>query len=448
MQTKPQILSDEFSRRRAELMSRIGDKAIVILPSSQIKIRNRDAEFPFRQDSDFLYLTGFNEPQAVAVLAPGREGGEYILFCRDKDPKLEQWTGRMIGLEGAINHYGADDAFPVDDIDEILPGLMENRAKVYYSVGVDQEFDSQVISWTNSLRAKIRQGIQAPHEFISLDVTLHEMRLFKSPAEQEMMRHAARTAMKAHKEAMLACRPGKMEYEIEAGFLYEFRKNEMTPAYTTIVGGGENGCILHYIDNDAELRDGDLVLIDAGAEYHGYASDITRTFPVNGRFSEEQAALYQIVLDAQSAAIEQVRPGNRWIDPHDAAVHVITKGLLELGLINNDAGHDLEKLIEDNKLKPFYMHKTGHWLGLDVHDVGEYKVDGEWRLLEPGMMLTVEPGIYVSPDQSIDNKWWNIGIRIEDDVLVTETGHEVISADLAKEIVDIENLMASGRNNA
>lgn len=438
MQSLPKINTEEFIQRRNELMSKVGDNAIVILPSSQIKIRNRDAEFPFRQDSDFLYLTGFNEPQAVLVLVPGREGGEYILFCRDKDPKTEQWTGRMVGLDGAISDYAADDAFPIEDIDEILPGLMENRAKVYYSVGVDLEFDSQVISWANSLREKVRQGVQAPHEFISLDVNLHEMRLFKSEAEQNVMRFAAETAILAHKKAMRSCHPGKMEYEIEAEYLYQFRKNNMTPAYTTIVGGGENGCILHYVDNDAELIGGDLVLIDAGAEYLGYASDITRTFPVNGQFSEEQAQIYQIVLDAQMAAIEQVKPGKRWIDPHDAAVRVITQGLLDLGLLQGD----LETLIEEEKLKPFYMHKTGHWLGLDVHDVGEYKVKGEWRELQAGMVLTVEPGLYISPDASVDEKWWNIGIRIEDDVLVTDTGHDVLTGDLLKEINEIENWMA------
>jgi Xaa-Pro aminopeptidase len=442
MQNIPHIDTQEFTRRRTKLMQTIGDDAIVILPSSQIKIRNRDAEFPFRQDSDFLYLTGFNEPQAVLVLVPGREGGETILFCRDKDPKTEQWTGRMIGLEGAVSDYGADDAFPIEDIDEILPGLMENRASVYYSVGVDLEFDSQVISWANSLRAKVRQGVQAPHEFISLDVNLHEMRLFKSEAEQNAMRFAAKTAMAAHKKAMQACCPGKMEYELEAQYLYEFRKNNMTPAYSTIVGGGENGCILHYVDNDAVLKDGDLVLIDAGAEYLGYASDITRTFPVNGQFSEAQAQLYQIVLDAQYAAIEKVKPGNSWIDPHDAAVRVITAGLLELGLLEGE----LETLIKEEKLKPFYMHKTGHWLGLDVHDVGEYKVDGQWRELQPGMVLTVEPGLYISPDKSVDEKWWNIGIRIEDDVLVTDTGHQVLTGDLIKEISEIESWMAETSN--
>ncbi len=433
-----QISIEEFSQRRSDLMDQIGEDAIAIIPSSELKIRNRDAEFAFRQDSDFLYLTGFNEPEAVAVLVPGREESEYILFCREKDPKTELWTGRMAGLLGAVENYGADDAFPIDDINDILPGLMENRNKVFYSVGNNQDFDNKVISWVNSLRAKVRNGVQAPHEFISLDVSLHEMRLFKSPQEQALMRDAAKVSVGAHQRAMKICRPGMMEYEIDAEYMHEFRKSGMVPAYTSIVGGGGNACILHYIDNNQKLNDGDLVLIDAGAENQGYASDITRTFPVGGKFSEEQRILYQIVLDAQYAAIEVAKPGNRWIDPHDAAVRVITAGLLENGLLKGD----LEELISENKYFPFYMHKTGHWLGLDVHDVGDYKISEEWRELEPGMTLTVEPGIYVSPNDDIDKKWWNIGIRIEDDVLITETGNEVLTGALLKEVDDIESWMA------
>lgn len=432
------ISPKEFAQRRQNLMDQIGDDAIAIIPSAELKIRNRDAEFPFRQDSDFLYLTGFNEPKAVAVLIPGREESEYILFCREKDPKTEQWTGRMAGLEGAMQDYNANDAFPIDDIDEILPGLLENRSKVFYSVGNNEDFDKQVISWVNSLRAKVRNGVQAPHEFVSLDVFLHELRLFKSEAEQAVMREAAAVAVKSHERAMQVCRPGLMEYEIDAEYMHEFRRAGMTPAYTSIVGGGENGCILHYIDNNQELQEGDLVLIDAGAENQGYASDITRTFPVNGKFSEEQRALYQIVLNAQYDAITTAKPGSRWIDPHNAAVRTIAAGLIELGIIEGD----LEEVIEENKYFPFYMHKTGHWLGLDVHDVGEYKIAEEWRELEPGMTLTVEPGIYISPSDDVDEKWWNIGIRIEDDVLITETGNEVLTGALVKEIDDIEQLMA------
>jgi len=438
MSKKNTISDKEFARRRKRLMADIGEDAIAIIPSAEHKIRNRDAEYPFRQDSDFLYLTGFNEPEAVVVLIPGREEGEFILFCREKDPKKEQWTGRMAGLEGAVETYAADDAFPIDDIDEILPGLMENRNQVFYTLGNNHAFDKKVISWLNSVRGKVRNGIQAPHEFISLDTFLHEMRLFKSPAEQKLMRAAAAVSVQAHQRAMQTCQPGMMEYEVEAGFLHEFKKAGMEPAYSSIVGGGENGCILHYIENNAALKDGDLLLIDAGAENQAYASDITRTFPVNGQFSEAQRALYQIVLDAQYAAIEQAKPGNRWIDPHQAAVRVIANGLLALGLLEGK----LEDIIKDEAYMPFYMHKTGHWLGLDVHDVGDYKVGDEWRELEPGMVLTVEPGIYVSPDDKIDPQWWNIGIRIEDDVLITKTGNEILTGDLIKEIDDIEALMA------
>ena len=439
MQPNIKISRQEYIDRRRKLMDLVGNDSIIIIPSADLKVRNRDAEFAFRQDSDFLYLTGFNEPQSVAVMTPGRKESEYIIFCREKDPKTELWTGRMAGLKGAVDDHAAEDAFPMEDIDEILPRLMENRKKVYYSIGHNPEFDKQVISWVNSLRAKVRNGVQAPYELITLDKHLHEMRLFKSPAEQELMRQAANASVMAHVQAMKACQPELMEYEIDAEFLYAFRKQGMEPAYTSIVGGGENTCILHYIDNNAKLKDGDLLLVDAGAENQGYASDITRTFPVNGMFTEEQRQLYQIVLDAQYAAIRQVQPGNNWDDPHKAAVQVIASGLLELGLVEGD----LEEIIKEEEYKPFYMHKTGHWLGLDVHDVGDYKLDGEWRTLEPGMVLTVEPGIYVSPSESVDKKWWNIGIRIEDDVLVTENGNEVLTGALIKEVDDIEALMQS-----
>ncbi|MEE9328350.1 MAG: Xaa-Pro aminopeptidase [Cocleimonas sp.] len=432
------ISNKEFAKRRSNLMARIGDDAIAIIPSADIRFRNRDAEFSFRQDSDFLYLTGFNEPEAVAVLVPGRKESEYILFCREKNPKTELWTGRMAGVEGAVDDYAADDAFPIEDIDEILPSLMENCSKVFYSVGNNPEFDKKVISWVNSLRTKVRSGVQAPHEFISLDIFLHGLRLFKSEMEQNLMRDAAQVSVRAHQNAMKKCQVGMLEYEIEAEYLHEFKKSGMTTAYTSIVGGGENGCILHYVDNNAELKDNDLLLIDAGAENQGYASDITRTFPVNGQFTEAQRQLYQVVLDAQYAAIDVAKPGSHWLDPHDAAVRVITAGLLEHGLLSGG----LEELISETKYTPFYMHKTGHWLGLDVHDVGEYKVKDEWRELEPGMVLTVEPGLYISPSKDVDEKWWNIGIRIEDDVLITQSGNEVLTADLIKEIDDIESLMA------
>lgn len=442
MHAKSEILQAEYKNRRSKLMDLVGNNSIIIMPSANLKVRNRDAEFAFRQDSDFLYISGFNEPESVIVLAPGRAEGEFILFCRDKDPKTEQWTGRMAGLKGAVEEFSVDDAFSIKDIDEILPGLMENKQRVVFSVGNNSEFDKQVISWASSLRAKVRHGIQAPQEFVSLNVYLHEMRLIKSPKEQELMQAAANVSIDAHKQAMQVCKPGLMEYEIDAEYLYSFRKNGMEPAYTSIVGGGENACILHYIENNKQLQDGDLLLIDAGAENQGYASDITRTFPVNGRFTTEQRQLYQIVLDAQYAAIKELQPGNSWNEPDKAAVQVIASGLLELGLLQGDLG----EIIDKEKYKPFYMHKTGHWLGLDVHDVGDYKVDSEWRTLQPGMVLTVEPGIYVSPSDDVDKKWWNIGIRIEDDVLITENGNKVLTQALVKEVSDIEALMESSRN--
>ena len=438
MKELAKISSEEFIQRRKTLMEKIGKNSIAIIPSSKVKHRNSDAEFAFRQNSDFLYLTGFNEPKAVAVILPGREESEYILFCREKDPKTEQWTGRMVGLDGAVEDYNADDAFPIDDIDDILPSLMENRSKVFYSVGNNPDFDKQVISWVNSLRAKVRNGVQAPHEFVSLDVFLHEMRLFKSPQEQQLMRDAGAVSVRAHQRAMKACSAGMMEYEIEAEYLHEFKKAGMDAAYTTIVGGGEWGCILHYVENNDVLKDNELLLIDAGAENQGYASDITRTFPINGKFTEAQRQLYQVVLDAQYAAIEQCKPGNRWIDPHNAAVRVITTGLVELGLLEGS----IDELIANEKYMLFYMHKTGHWLGLDVHDVGDYKINDEWRELEAGMTLTIEPGLYISPSKDVDEKWWNIGIRIEDDLLITENGNEVLTAALLKEVDDIETWMA------
>ncbi len=442
---KPIISRKEFAKRRNKLMGMLGGDAIAIIPSSHDKIRNRDVEYPFRQNSDFLYLTNFNEPDAIAVLIPEREQGEYIIFCRENDPKAERWTGKRAGLEGAIEEYGADDSFPIDDIDDILPRLMEGRKSVYYSMGNDHQFDQQVMDWVSTIKQKIRNGAHSPHEFISLDLFLHEMRLFKSNTEIRMMKYAALCSIDAHHAAMKACKANMWEYEIDAIYQYEFCRRGMTPAYTSIVGGGENACVLHYVDNNQKLKRGDLVLIDAGAEYQGYASDITRTFPVSGKFTPEQKQLYQIVLDAQKAAIEQAKPGNTWIQPHNAALKVITKGLLELGILPNDSSktseENIQQLIKDEAYKPYFMHKTGHWLGLDVHDVGDYKVDEEWRLLEPGMVLTVEPGIYISPSDDVDKKWWNIGIRIEDDVLITKEGNEVITAGLIKEIDEIEAWM-------
>lgn len=431
---------EEFARRRARLMQAMGKNSIAILPTSPERSRNRDVEHPFRPDSDFYYLTGFPEPEALAVLVPERRQGEYLLFCRERNADMEVWHGRRAGLEGAVKEYGADDAFPITDLDEILPGLLENRARVFYTMGASPELDHKMTEWLNTLRRKARAGIHTPGEFVALDHHLHEMRLFKSPAEIEAMRTAAIISAAAHRRVMAACRPGMAEYQLEADLVHEFmRRGARFTAYPSIVGSGGNGCILHYTENSATLRDGDLVLIDAGAEYDCYAADITRTFPVGGRFSPEQRALYQLVLKAQQAAIKAVKPGNPWNAPHNAAVKVLCKGLVELGLLKGKIG----KLIKDEAYRRFYMHRTGHWLGMDVHDVGNYKVDGEWRALQPGMALTVEPGLYVAPgSKGVPRKWWGIGIRIEDDCVVTDAGCEVLTTDVPKDPDAIEALMA------
>jgi Xaa-Pro aminopeptidase len=431
--------ASEFARRRRQLMRMMGTDSIAIMPSAMPGTRNRDVEYPFRQDSDFLYLTGFSEPEAVMVLVPGRKNCQYILFCRERDPVMETWHGRRAGLEGAMEIYGADDAFPIGDIDDILPGLLEERERVYYTMGRDHEFDNHLMGWVNQIRAHARSGSHPPHEFITLEYLVHEMRLFKSRAEIKVMRDAAKVAMQAHQRAMQHCRPGLYEYEIEAEYLHEFHRHNMEPAYPSIVGGGGNGCILHYTENSDQLKDGDLLLIDAGAENEGYASDITRTFPVNGRYSPAQKAIYELVLKAQKAAIARVKPGNHWNDPHIAAVRTLTRGMVDLGLFKGRPAD----LVKKEEYRKFYMHRTGHWLGLDVHDVGDYKIDDQWRLLEPGMVLTVEPGLYIpAGTKGVARKWWDIGVRIEDDVLVTRDGCEVLTAGLAKEVDEIELLMA------
>jgi Xaa-Pro aminopeptidase len=429
----------EFVRRRKQLMHMMGPDAIAILPTNPERTRNRDVEYPFRPDSDFFYITGFPEPEAVAVLAPGRPHGEYLLFCRDRDPEKEIWNGRRAGPEGAVERFGADDAFPISDIDDILPGLLESHERVFYNMGAAPEFDQRLIGWVNGLRSQSRAGKQAPDEFVSLEHFVHDMRLYKSRAEIKVMRQAANIAARAHRRAMQVCEPGMMEYELEAEFLHEFRKAGGEPAYQSIVGGGANACILHYTENNAALNSGDLVLIDAGAEHQCYASDITRCFPVNGRFSKAQSAIYNLVLEAQLAAIDEVYPGNTWNAPHDAAVKVITRGLVKLGLLKGRT----PTLVKEQAYRKFYMHRTGHWLGMDVHDVGDYKVGDAWRVLEPGMVLTVEPGIYIAGGtRGVARKWWNIGVRIEDDVLVTRDGHDVLSKNVPKSIDEIEALMA------
>lgn len=429
----------EFSRRRRAIMRMMGRGSIAILPAAPVRTRNRDVEYPYRQDSDFHYLTGFDEPEAVAVLVPGRAAGEFLMFCRTSDPERELWDGRRATPTGAVRDYGATEAFAIDEIDEVLPGIVSQCERVYYTMGAHPEFDARLLGWIADLRAMRGVGQHTPDEFIALDHLLHDLRLYKSRAEISAMKKAARITVDAHRRAIAACRPGMQEYELEAEYQHEFRRNGVELAYQPIVGGGANGCVLHYVDNDAELQDGDLVLADVGCEYDCYASDVTRTWPVNGRFSPAQRALYDIVLEAHDAAIKQVRPGKHWNEPHDAAVKVITRGLVRLGLLKGDVG----KLIAEGKYRRFFMHRTGHWLGMDVHDVGDYKVSDHWRLLEPGMVLTVEPGLYIPNARNIPAKWRNTGIRIEDDVLVTRDGNEVLTRALPTHPDELEQLIGS-----
>lgn len=428
-----------FAARRKRLMQWMGENSIAILPAASEKIRSRDVHYHFRQDSDFWYLTGFNEPQAVVVLIPGRKHGEFILFNREKDPLQETWHGKRLGQEAAMQQLGADDAFPITDIDDILPGLMESKDRIYFELGVNPEFDQQILEWRNQLSNAQNKSGARPGEMIDLKHHLHEMRLIKTQAEIQRIRFAANAAAKAHKALMLACRPGKNEQDMEAELQYHYALNGCRfAAYPSIVAAGDNANILHYIDNDAVLEDGDLLLTDAGCEYENYASDISRTIPINGRFSKEQAQLYDLVLKAQLAAIEMIKPGNHWNDIHDKAVEVITQGLIDLKILKGS----LEANLAKETYKEFYMHKTGHWLGLDVHDVGDYQVHGQSRLLEAGMVLTVEPGIYIAKSNTkVAQKWRGIGIRIEDDVAVTKNGYDVLSKAVPKEREQIETLM-------
>jgi Xaa-Pro aminopeptidase len=431
---------DEFARRRRQLMRIMGKDAIAILPAAPVRTRNNDVEYHYRPDSDFYYLTGFAEPEAVAVLLPGRPQGEYVLFVRDRDPAREAWDGARAGPDGAVKHYVADDAFPVQDIDEILPGLLERCSRVYYTMGANPEFDKRVIGWVNRLRSQAKQGMHTPHEFVALDHPLHEMRLFKSRAEIGSMRRAGEIACAAHRRALRMAAPGRMEYEVMAEILHEFHRRRADIAYHPIVGSGPNSCVLHYRDNDRQMKDGELLLIDAGCEYEYYASDVTRTLPVGGRYGKRQRAVYEVVLEAQQAAIAKARAGGHWNDPHEAAVRAITQGLVRIGLLKGR----VPKLIKDGAYRKFFMHRTGHWLGMDVHDVGEYKVGEQWRVLEPGMVMTVEPGIYIAPGtKGVRKEWWGIGVRIEDDVVVTEGEPEVLTAAMPSDPDEIERLMAA-----
>jgi Xaa-Pro aminopeptidase len=433
------ITKNEFAKRRQHIMKKIGRSGIIILVAAPVAARNGDSHYPYRQNSDFYYLTGFDEPEAVAIIAPNRKEGEFILFNRIRHRQEEIWTGIRAGQEGACRLFGADEAYPISDLEKKLPELLEGREEIYYTIGLDHDFDKLLLSGINKIRGKIRGGIYPPIIFKDITDTLHEMRLIKSPAEIKLMRKAAEISAAAHQRAMQACQPGMNEYQLEAEIIHEFQRNGARyTAYNSIVGSGGNSCILHYNDNNKMIDKNSVVLIDAGCEYQYYASDITRTFPANGRFSPEQKAVYEIVLAAQLAGIQAVRPGASWSAMQTAIVKIITQGLIDLGILKGK----LDALIEKEAYFPFYMHKSGHWLGMDVHDVGRYKVNGKWRVLRPGMALTVEPGIYISSDlPNVHKRWHNIGVRIEDDVLVTAKGNEVLSCHAPKEIETIEHLM-------
>lgn len=433
------IKMTEFAKRRKQLMQQIGSSGIAILTAAPIVLRSGESDYPYRQHSDFYYLTGFEEPEAVAVFIPKRKSGEFILFNRARDPAEEVWTGSRAGQLGACKNFGADEAYPIHEIANKLPELLAGREQIHYTLGLNRAFDSLLLQAIDKIRRKIRSGIQSPLAFVDLTHTLHDMRVIKSPCEITLMRKAAEISAAAHTRAMTACKPGMHEYQLEAEITYTFCRNGARySAYNPIVGSGINSCTLHYTDNNRIIEDKSIVLIDAGCEYQYYASDITRTFPANGRFSAEQRAIYEIVLAAQLAGIKAVRPQAKWNAPQEAIVKIITQGLLELGLLKGK----LDDLIENKAYTKFYMHSSGHWLGLDVHDVGTYKLKDKWRALQPGMVLTVEPGIYITPETpNVPKRWHNIGVRIEDDILVTTTGNEVLSTDAPKTIQDIEAIM-------
>ncbi len=426
--------------RRRRLAEALGE-GIAVIPTAPERTRNRDTHYPYRYDSYFYYLTGFQEPEAVLVLAGG-DAPRAILFCRERNLEREIWDGHRHGPEGARERFGFEEAHPVGALDDQMTALLGDRTALWYPVGADAQWDARVMRWLNAVRANARAGVAAPQELRDVRAPLDEMRVVKDAHELALMRRAASISAAAHRRAMIAARPGRNEYEVEAELLYDFRRNgAQFPAYWPIVAGGPSACVLHYVANDASLADGSLVLIDAGCELQGYAADITRTFPVNGRYSGAQREVYEIVLAAQRAAMDQVRAGKAWNEPHDAAVRVLAQGMLDLKLL---AG-SLEAVLEQESYKRFYMHRTGHWLGLDVHDAGEYKRAGRWRALEPGMTLTVEPGLYIRAAHDVPERLRDIGVRIEDDVLVTTGACEVLTAQAPKGVAEIEALIRDGR---
>lgn len=440
MSAQPSIDAAVYKNRRARLAAQLGN-GVAIIPTAAEQIRNRDAHYPYRYDSYFYYLTGFREPEAVLVVTGG-EKPQHILFCREKSLEREIWDGYRYGPDAAKTAFAVDAAFCISELDARLPDLLADRSAVHVHLGADPAWDARVLGWINTVRNRARSGVAAPDDIRDVRTLLDDMRLRKDDHEVALMRRAGDISGAAHRLAMQATRPGATEYEIEAVLQHEFRRSgAQAPAYTPIVAGGANACVLHYVENSAVLHDGDLLLIDAGCELDGYAADITRTFPVNGHFSGPQRAVYELVLAAQAAAIAAVKPGARWNEPHDAAVKALAQGFIDLKLLPGT----LDSVLEQESYRQFYMHRTGHWLGLDVHDAGEYKKEGVWRELQPGMVLTVEPGCYIRPAPGVPEDFAGIGVRIEDDALVTAQGCEILSASAPKSVADIETLMRDRR---
>ena len=429
-------MKNNFSERRSNLAHKVLDDSAIIIASASVKSRISDTDYAYRQDSNFYYLSGYEEPESLILMRPNHANEKFIIFCRDRDPLREQWDGFRTGQEGAISEYGADAAYSINSVDQLMPELLKGSKNIYFSMSSPCGIDFKINHWIEDIRKNMRAGAEPPENLLSLDSILHEMRLIKEDHELDIMKHAADITTEAHVRAMQAVTPGMFEYQLEAEYLYAFNKNgARSPAYNSIVGGGNNSCILHYVENNSELKDGDLVLVDAGCEYQYYASDVTRTFPVNGKFSPEQKEIYTIVLEAHKQSIEQAQPGNKWNLMHEKSVEVLVEGLLSLGLLNGSKEENIEKGLYSK----FYMHRIGHWLGMDVHDVGAYKKDGDWRELEKGMVMTIEPGIYILDSlEDVDDKWKGIGVRIEDNIVINDSGNEFLTPDVPRTIEEVE----------
>lgn len=431
------IKTTEYIKRRKQLMKIAGKHSITLLGSRPQLLRNGDVFHAYRQDSDFYYLSGFNEPDAVLVLVPSQTGHQQILFCREADPKKMIWDGPMVGTQSAVDDFGFDAAYDIKEIDRRLPLLIQACEKICFKIGDNDEFDQRLAGWIKSIETRKGQKSNTPEEFMSISHLIHDMRLYKSHAEIKCMKQAADIAAAAHIRMMQHCQADQYEFELQAHYAYQLTKNKSHSSYPPIIGSGENSNILHYINNNHAMRDGDLVLVDAGAEYDFYASDITRTFPVNGTYSARQKDLYDVVLQAQLDAIAQVQVGKHWNEFHDAAAKTISQGLLDLKILKGN----LAQVLEEKTYTEYYMHMTGHWLGLDVHDVGDYRVDDLWVELEENMVLTVEPGLYISENSKAPKAWRGMGIRIEDDIQVTKKGPVILSQNAPKTTAEIEQTM-------